>query len=112
MFRRVLAFILPLFVVLVAVFGMAAVGSEVLSGRKVAVRFWKVPIVGGISQSLFSPGNRVYHYPFVSELYEMEVGIHDFSFSTRPNSADGPLQTRALDGNEVTLEVTVTYEIS
>ena len=85
-----------------------------MESRKVGMRFWRLPpqLGGGVSARVFAPGELVFHYPFVSQLYVVDVGKRDFSFrfDSEQGSA-GALETRALDGNEVALEVTVTYEI-
>ena len=96
---------------LVASVCFAFIGCQKIESRDVGVRFWKVPtfLGGGLSESVYRAGEVAVEYPMVSELYKLDIGLRDIVFS----SAEGNvLETRALDGNEVTLEVTVTFQIS
>lgn len=91
-----------------------ATGCQNMESRKVGLRFWKLPTAlgGGLSTRVYASGELVLDYPFISKLYIVDAGKKDFSFkATAQSDSNGALETRALDGNEVTLEVTVTYEI-
>ncbi|MDC0357919.1 SPFH domain-containing protein [Oligoflexia bacterium] len=90
---------------------------EPMGSREYGVRFWKLPPVigGGVSSRIFQPGEMVVVLPVISKVYKFDTGVKDVSWGgigigTDPNRADY-VQTRAFDGNEVALAVTVSYKI-
>jgi uncharacterized membrane protein YqiK len=86
-------------------------GCKRIESRKVGVRFWKLPTYmgGGLSTRMFRAGELAIHYPVISELYSIDIGLRDLEFSVGNQAA---LKTRALDGNELVLEVTVTFQLT
>ncbi|MGA1191490.1 MAG: SPFH domain-containing protein [Bdellovibrionota bacterium] len=89
---------------------LALGGCNRIESRKVGVRFWKLPtyLGGGLSNRVFRSGELAIHYPIISELYAIDIGLRDLEFSVGNQAA---LKTRALDGNELILEVTVTFQL-
>jgi len=106
--RRVLRALITTFLV-AGIFVFS--GCTRIESRKVGVRFWKLPtyLGGGLSDRMFRAGELAIDYPVVSELYSIDVGLRDLEFSVGNQAA---LKTRALDGNELILEVTVTFQLS
>ncbi len=86
-------------------------GCQNLESREYAVRFWKLPpiIGGGVSERIFRPGEVVLDIPVVTKIYRFDAGVRDLSWAE--GKQQGPVKTRALDGNEVALSVTVSYKI-
>ncbi|MCI5064682.1 SPFH domain-containing protein [bacterium] len=102
--RRIRTFFLCLLVVFL-------VGCHKVESRRIGVRFWKLPtyLGGGLSERVYRSGEVVIDYPIVTDLYRIDVGLRDVAFRAAEGTA---LRTRALDGNELTLEITLTYQLS
>jgi len=71
------------------------------------------PILGGgIAQEVIAPGQRLFLWPW-EQVYRFETATRDISWgSTRGFDKEKLLFTRAKDGNEVALSVTVSYQVS
>ena len=103
---------LRILVLLMCLLGVLVLGGcKRIESRKVGVRFWKLPTYmgGGLSSRMFRAGELAIHYPVISELYSIDIGLRDLEFSVGNQAA---LKTRALDGNELVLEVTVTFQLT
>jgi len=81
------------------------------------LRFRKLPPVlgGGLSNTAVRPGELAIVWPWDS-LYTFDTSVQDISWGGRRRTGDelmlDYLYTRALDGNEVALAVTVRYQIT
>lgn len=90
---------------------------EPMGSREYGVRFWKLPplIGGGVSTRIYQPGEMVIDIPVVSEIYKFDTGVKDVSWGAAGEGSDPRradyVQTRAFDGNEVALAMTVSYRI-
>ncbi len=86
-------------------------GCQKIGNREYGVRFWKLPpwLGGGISERIFRPGETVIDYPILSSVYRFDAGVRDVSWGS--DQQEAPVQTRARDGNEVALAVTVSYKV-
>jgi regulator of protease activity HflC (stomatin/prohibitin superfamily) len=103
-------------VIILALIAAVSTGCQQLGSTEYAIRFWKMPApVGGVSDRVFSPGETVMDVPVVAELYRFDTSVRDVTWGARGDkeAADGTgyVQTRALDGNEVALAVTVSYQL-
>jgi len=87
-------------------------GCTRLDSREYGLRFWKFPpaLGGGVSSKILVPGETVLDIPFLSEIYLFDAGVREISWG-ETKAEFVPLNTRALDGNEVSLSVTVSYRI-
>ncbi len=89
-----------------------------MGSTEYGVRFWKLPrfLGGGVSSKVFKPGEVVIHYPVISEIYTIDTAVKDITWGDVSKAQDPEkahyVLTRALDGNEVALAVTVSYKVS
>lgn len=88
---------------------------------EVAVRFRKLPSnmgpidFGGVSSSMVAPGQLAVLYPW-DRLYTFDTAVKEISWPStdKPEERgrnEGFVHTRALDGNEVALAITVRYRV-
>lgn len=85
-------------------------GCTKMESREYGVRFWKAPswLGGGVSKRVFAPGEVAIDFPLLAELYTFDTGVREVSWGS--DNVE-PLHTRAHDGNEVALAITVSYRI-
>lgn len=103
-------------IVLCVVLGFLS-GCQTMKPTEVGVRFRRLPpfALGGISQRIVSPGETTAVMPWDS-IYRFDVSVKDISWGAHGRDQDGKSQsdfvyTRALDGNEVALGVTIRYRV-
>jgi len=90
-------------------------GIKQMGTTEYGVVFRRMPILlgGGVASNVVSPGQVVIVWPWDS-VYRFDTSIKYISWGTaakRNNHAEDYVYTRALDGNEVGLAVTVQYRI-
>ncbi len=92
-------------------------GFKTLGGAEYGVLFYKLPVWlgGGIRQHLLVPGEKEFIWPW-EELYVLDTSLQTIGWGgagqgDRTQEEDY-VQTRALDGNEVGLAVTVKYRLN
>jgi regulator of protease activity HflC (stomatin/prohibitin superfamily) len=97
---------------------IACTGCEQLGSTEYAIRFWKLPApVGGVSDNVFQPGETVVDVPVLTELYRFDTSVRDVTWGEKQKGKEekseglGYVQTRAKDGNEVALAVTISYKL-
>lgn len=92
-----------------------------LGASEYGVKFRRLPpfIGGGVSRSVGRPGEMMLIWPW-DDVYVFETSVQDISWGIGGSSTQqasqssglGYVNTRALDGNEVALAVTVRFKIS
>ncbi len=93
----------------VMVLALALSGCKQMESTEYGIRFWKLPYpFGGLSSTIYKPGETIIDYPVISTLYTLDTRVKDISWGAKD---DDFVQTRAKDGNEVALSVTVSYRI-
>ncbi|MCB0318287.1 MAG: SPFH domain-containing protein [Bdellovibrionales bacterium] len=88
-------------------------GWTQLGATEYGVKFRKLPpfMGGGVSESVISPGELVLLFPWDS-VYKIDTSVKDISWGDKLSKDKGQfVYTRALDGNEVALAVTVRYKV-
>jgi len=88
-------------------------GCTRLDSREYGLRFWKFPpeLGGGVTHKIIEPGETVMDLPFLSQIYIFDAGVREISWGNRQGAHLPVLHTRASDGNEVALSVTVSYRV-
>lgn len=90
-------------------------GCQQMGTSEYGVIFRKLPptVGGGVSDSIVTPGKTVFLMPWES-LYRFDTSVKSIEWGAK-GSADGSendyVETRALDGNEVSLAVKIQYRI-
>jgi hypothetical protein len=94
------------FIVLIALSGCQTMGPS-----EYGLRFRKLPpaLLGGVSAESIPPGKTVFVAPGVDSIYRFDTATRRIEWGK--NDAAGALYTRARDGNEVALEMTVLYRV-
>lgn len=86
-----------------------------LASTEVGLRFWLLPPpLGGVSDHILRPGETIIDIPILTQLYTFDTKVNDVSFGIKQAKVGSErdfVQTRAKDGNEVALAVTVSYRI-
>lgn len=108
-----------LFAILLATFLLAGCEQSMkqLGPTEYAIRFRVLPRIlgGGIAKKVESPGEMVVVFPW-DKLYIFDTSVRDISWAIPPAGqsahADEAVYTRAIDGNEVALAVTIRYKIT
>jgi hypothetical protein len=96
-------------------FVVAFSGCQQMGPTEYGLRFRRLPplLGGGVSQSTIAPARMAVLWPWDS-VYRFDTSVRDVSWgSGKSDSADAGnfVHTRALDGNEVALAVTVRYRL-
>lgn len=101
------------FLILVAVFALTVIGCQQMGPTEYGVKFRKLPPpIGGVSSSVVSPGEVAVLFPWES-IYRFDTAVRDITWpSADSKEGENYVNTRALDGNEVALAVTVRYRVS
>ncbi len=90
-------------------------GCQTLGPTEHAVRFRKLPpqLLGGVSQEVIPPGKTVIVVPAIDELYRFTTAVQDVGWGSfnKKGEREELLYTRARDGNEVALAVTIQFQI-
>ena len=89
-----------------------------MGATEYGVRFRKLPraVGGGVASTVIHPGQLVFIWPWDS-IYKVDTGVRGLSWGRAHNSSSGEtgnpdfVHTRALDGNEVALSVTIRYRV-
>lgn len=106
--------IIPFFFVLML--GGCNTGFEQLGTSEHAVIFSALPpfIGGGIKNKIAEPGEKVFVMPW-DTLYRIETSIQSIGWGGKgygnSSEVENYIETRALDGNEVGLAITVQYQV-
>jgi regulator of protease activity HflC (stomatin/prohibitin superfamily) len=85
-----------------------------LSSTEIGIQVVKMPdfVGGGIKEELIAPGS-LKIYPFWSLIYVMDTQIQSYSWAGKGHGdspdIDETINTRAADGNEVNLSMTLQY---
>ncbi|MBX7143219.1 MAG: hypothetical protein K1X79_02095 [Oligoflexia bacterium] len=102
---------------LAAISLLALCGCQTMKPTEVGVRFRRLPpfALGGISSHVVSPGETTLVMPWDS-IYRFDVSVKDISWGAHSVDSGGKVAsdfvyTRALDGNEVALGVTIRYRV-
>jgi hypothetical protein len=84
-----------------------------LKATEYGVKFRKLPnfLGGGVESKVSPPGQMLIVFPW-EELYVINTGVREISWGGEGRTFPEYLNTRARDGNEVALAVTVRYQIS
>lgn len=89
-------------------------GIRQMGLTEMGVKFRKLPpaLGGGVSSEVIPPGKMAIIFPWES-IYRFDTRVRDVSWGTSKGdeSTVDYVHTRALDGNEVALAVTVRYQI-
>lgn len=103
---------------LVMVFGLCGcdIGLQQMGATEVGIIFRRLPpsFGGGLSKSIAKSGENVFIWPWDS-LYRLDLAVKYVSWGankTDTTSSFDYVYTRALDGNEVALGVTVQYRLN
>lgn len=91
-------------------------GCQKMETTQYAVRFRKLPtfLFGGVSETVIAPGQTTAVMPWDS-IYRFDTSVKDISWGGRIDGQDtksAHVHTRAMDGNEVALAVTIRYRVS
>lgn len=92
-------------------------GFKQMGSTEYGILFRKIPtyIGGGIGRNIIPPGKMVWLWPW-EEIYRFDTSVKDISWGPKGQSADSSredfIHTRALDGNEVAIALTVRYKLS
>ncbi|RIL09099.1 MAG: hypothetical protein DCC75_07375 [Proteobacteria bacterium] len=104
-------------IMIIAAAGLLA-GCQQMGPTEVGVKFRKLPApLGGLSHKVISPGEMAILMPWDS-VYRFDTSVKDVSWPDKSSGRDSHghrlqyVNTRALDGNEVALAVTVRYRVS
>ncbi len=96
--------------------GCDNMGFQTMDSSETGVVFSALPpfLGGGVSEKLISPSEKEFIWPWQT-LYRMDTGVQSISWGG-VEKGDGSdvedfVQTRALDGNEVKLAMTVRFRI-
>ena len=109
--RKVLKVVALLFIC--ASFSACDFGWTQLGATEYGVKFRKLPpfMGGGLADKVVPPGELVLLFPWDS-VYKIDTSVKDISWGSKSSSHRGGfVYTRALDGNEVALAVTVRYKV-
>lgn len=103
---------LPLLSLLVLSTGCENLAFQQVRGDQIALKFRKLPLIlwGGISSKRIPPGSKVLLLPW-EELIRLTNTQRTESWGTG-QSVHRALAARSSDGNEVSFEVTVLYQVS
>lgn len=85
-----------------------------MEATEYGVRFRRLPplLGGGVGDAVISPGEVAIVYPW-DAIYRFDTSVRDISWGKDLRNGHGDyVNTRALDGNEVALAVTIRYRIS
>jgi regulator of protease activity HflC (stomatin/prohibitin superfamily) len=91
---------------------------QTLESTEYGVRFWTLPpaVGGGVSSRVYRPGETFLLIPGISEFYTYDSSLRSIRWGQSDADGGGAhtsigsyLQTRASDGNEVALAMTVSY---
>ncbi|RMG40635.1 MAG: SPFH domain-containing protein [Candidatus Dadabacteria bacterium] len=91
-------------------------GLRTMREGEVGIRFRKLPpaIGGGLAKKIVKPGQTVIVWPWDS-LYRFDTKIQNISWGAKGTGSDKRhedyVYTRAFDGNEIALAVTIRYSI-
>ncbi len=97
-------------------------GCQKMESTEYAIRFRRLPpyFFGGIAEHVVTPGETTFLMPWDS-LYRFDTSVKDISWGRAQRQTENGketetrsdfVHTRALDGNEVALGVTIRYRIS
>ncbi len=94
-------------------------GCQKMDATEYGVRFRRLPtfLMGGIAGQVISPGQTTLVMPWDS-IYRFDTSVKDLSWGRRKSQqnsedfVDEYVHTRALDGNEVALAMTVRYRVA
>ena len=93
---------------------LALTACQQMGATEFGVRFRKLPPVlgGGVAEAVIHPGQMAIVMPWDS-IYRFDTAVKDVSWGRRSSGNDDTefVHTRALDGNEVALAVTVRYRV-
>jgi hypothetical protein len=93
-----------------------ATGCQQMGPTEYGLRFRRLPtfLGGGVARSTIAPAQMAIVYPWDS-IYRFDTSVRDVSWGGNKDGVSGVgdfVHTRALDGNEVALAVTVRYRLS
>lgn len=100
-------------------FGLSAcdgVGFQTMGSSQTGVVFSALPpfLGGGVREKLISPSEKEFLWPW-EKLYSIDTGVQSISWGAMgqgdKREVEDFVQTRALDGNEVKLAMTVRYRV-
>lgn len=88
-------------------------GCQTMGPTEHGVRFRKLPprFLGGIAGEVIPPGKTIIVLPAIDTIYRFTTAVQDISWGERPGDEGSLVYTRAQDGNEVALSLTVLYQI-
>lgn len=94
-------------------------GIKTLEATEYGIRFRRLPtyLGGGVASQVLSPGNMVIVWPW-DVLYRVDTAVKEVSWGPNSRLTEGStteggyLRTRARDGNELALAVTIRYQVS
>lgn len=100
------------FTIAIIVVALFYFSSVTIGSTEHAVRFRRLPpqLLGGLAQEVIPPGKTVIVTPLIDELYPITTAIQEVSWGANGNAGTS-LYTRAFDGNEVALAVTILYQV-
>lgn len=88
---------------------------ETIKAGEHAVVFSKLPWIGGLRKNVLRQGEREIVFPW-DEVYKIDTGLQTISWGSEGENEEervrGYVETRAADGNEVGLAMTVQYVVS
>lgn len=91
----------------------AGCNFKMMGSTEVGVMVTNLPpsLGGGISEELVPPG-KFKLYPYYKDIYVIDTGVRSMSWAVQPTLDERTaLNTRAADGNEVDLDVTLQYHV-
>ncbi|MBP9837494.1 MAG: hypothetical protein KBC84_02160, partial [Proteobacteria bacterium] len=89
---------------------------ETLAATENGIVFSKLPtfIGGGVHQKVYAPKQKILLMPW-EQVYKLDTGLQTVSWGAKGEGDNSKVedfvQTRALDGNEVSLTMTVSYRV-
>ena len=102
--------------ILISLSGCRIDPFEALGPSEHGVVFSAMPplLGGGVKSTVYAPKQKVFLFPWET-LYHFDTGLQTLSWGSKgegdDNGVDDSVHTRAIDGNEVLLSMTITYRI-
>lgn len=92
---------------------LTVAGCETMGPTEYGVRFRKLPpgLFGGVASKAIPPGKTIIVIPAIDSIYRFTTSVQDISWGQRAGGEGGQVYTRANDGNEVALSMTILFQV-
>ncbi len=81
----------------------------------VAVKKFSLFGTSGIDQTMYAPGSTYLFFPFISDWYTFDTKLQNLDMVAEASRGDRPykdeLRFKTIDGNDIGLDVIITYRI-